>query len=475
MDYLNNNANNNAVNNSNANNNVSNANNNVSNANNNVSNANNNGKTVYVFYDLICARKLNRSEYMLTIYNDDSNDNTKPYIQFTPTNIQLTRDCINWVLNPSNFHSYGLALQQVVQKSQVTQVMQYQFAKQSNEYAWLMALLNYTQQKLEQENTAWLPLNELRQVLIVPYKEERLVDPMFMDWIYDIDLFYSLFPTRNIIIGNATHIVVLYRKNINSSLQIITIQINDDMFSNIPGVQDRVIESYFNAYHIPLRKDMNYLLIGWAGTVQLLQKYGTPLSVESINLTDQDVQVKCCIDKLIHRVQWNDQNIINKLERWVKSDETFEKRYESILSSLYAIDRLRTVYQSSELADATIVKDQTANVYQPIMDAYKEINELLYTALNNISELYNSPDSTDVSDPSLDPESTVSETLSETLSDSSDSSSDSFILMYNNLQENSMREGCTREKEYKEYTSDSSIHAEFVEQELHAKNMNLRE
>ena len=468
MDYLNNNANNNAVNNSNANN-------NVSNANNNVSNANNNGKTVYVFYDLICARKLNRSEYMLTIYNDDSNDNTKPYIQFTPTNIQLTRDCINWVLNPSNFHSYGLALQQVVQKSQVTQVMQYQFAKQSNEYAWLMALLNYTQQKLEQENTAWLPLNELRQVLIVPYKEERLVDPMFMDWIYDIDLFYSLFPTRNIIIGNATHIVVLYRKNINSSLQIITIQINDDMFSNIPGVQDRVIESYFNAYHIPLRKDMNYLLIGWAGTVQLLQKYGTPLSVESINLTDQDVQVKCCIDKLIHRVQWNDQNIINKLERWVKSDETFEKRYESILSSLYAIDRLRTVYQSSELADATIVKDQTANVYQPIMDAYKEINELLYTALNNISELYNSPDSTDVSDPSLDPESTVSETLSETLSDSSDSSSDSFILMYNNLQENSMREGCTREKEYKEYTSDSSIHAEFVEQELHAKNMNLRE
>lgn len=459
MDYLNN-----------LNSNVSNANNAV---NNNVGKVKNNGKTVYVFYDLICARKLNRSEYMLTIYNDDSN------IQFTPTNIQLTRDCINWVLNPSNFHSYGLALQQVVQNSQVTQVMQYQFAKQSNEYAWLMALLNYTQQKLEQENTAWLPLNELRQVLIVPYKEERLVDPMFMDWIYDIDLFYTLFPTRNIIIGNATHIVVLYRKNIYSSLQIITIQINDDMFSNIPGVQDRIIESYFNAYHIPLRKDMNYLLIGWAGTVQLLQKYGTPLSAESVNLSDQDVQVKCYIDKLIHRVQWNDQNIINKLERWVKSDETFEKRYESILSSLYAIDRLRTVYQSSELADATIVKDQTANVYQPIMDAYKEINDLLCTALNNINELYNSPDSTtdvsDVSDPSLDPESTVSETVSETLSETLSDSSDSFILMYNNMSNNmnnNLQEGCTREKEY---TSDSSIHAEFVEQELHAKNMNLRE
>lgn len=441
-----------------------------------MNNVNHNGKSVYVFYDLICARKLNRSEYMLTIYNDDSNDNSKPYIQFTPTNIQLTRDCINWVLNPSNFHSYGLALQQVMQEGEKLQVNQYQFAKQSNEYVWLMALLNYTQQKLERENTAWLPLNELRQVLIVPYNEERLVEPMFMDWIYDIDLFYSLFLTRNIIIGNATHIVVLYRENEHNSLQITTIQINDDMFSNIPGVQDRVIESYFNAYHVPLRKDMNYLLIGWAGTVQLLTKYGTPLSAESVNLSDQDVQVKCCIDKLIHRVQWNDQNIINKLERWVKSDETFEKRYESILSSLYAIDRLRTVYQSSELADAIIVKDQTANVYQPIMDAYKEINELLYTALNNISELYNSPDSTtDVSDPSLDPESTVSETLSETVSETlSDSSSDSFILMYNNMS-NNVQEGCTREKKYKEYTSNSSIHAEFVEQELHAKNMNLRE
>lgn len=432
-----------------------------------ANNVSHTGKTVYVFYDLICARKLNRSEYMLTIYNDDSNDNPKPYVQFTPTNIQLTRDCINWVLNPSNFHSYGLALQQVVQGGEKLQVNQYQFAKQSNEYAWLMALLNYTQQKLERENTAWLPLNELRQVLIVPYKEERLVEPMFMDWIYDIDLFYSLFPTRNIIIGNTTHIVVLYRENEHSSLQITTIQINDDMFSNIPGVQDRVIESYFNAYHVPLRKDMNYLLIGWAGTVQLLTKYGTPLLAESINLSNQDVQVKCCIDKLIHRVQWNDQNIINKLERWVKSDETFEKRYESIFSSLYTIDRLRTVYQSSELVDATIVEDQTANVYQPIMDAYKEINELLYIALNNISEL---------SDTSLDPESivseTVSETLSETLSDTSTDSSDSFILMYNNMQENNMRENCTREREY---TSDSSIHADFVEQELHAKNMNLRE